>query len=634
MISPLVDAGKMPALAALIEGGVIGNLASLQPMLSPMLWTTIATGRRAHRHGIYGFVEPRPESGGVRPVASTSRQVKAIWNMLTQAGLRTHAIGWLASHPAEPINGVCVSDQFRNLADDPSTPPPAGSVFPERLSGTLAALRVRPEEVAASALLPFVPRAAEIDLACPAARKPLEVLARLLSECATIHAAATWAMEHEPWDFTAVYYDSLDRFGHAFMAFHPPRMEGIDAALFDLYHGVMEGIYRFHDMMLARLLELAGSDAIVILASDHGFYSNHLRPRLPGAAAPLAANPVAWHRPHGVLAMRGPGLLADERVAGASLLDIVPTVLTLFGLPVAGEMEGRPLVQAFREPPAIAWIPSWDRLEGEAGLHPAWLRVDPADSREMLRHLGDLGYVAPPTGGEAAAAAAADEDLAFHRAQSLLHAGEHAAAAASLGTLAAAHPADPRYALGLAQAWLQMGRLAEAREAIETVATQAGDLLPQRDLLLGILLHAEGRPAEAVAALGRAAEAQPGHPRLHQQLGDVHLRSRRWREAESAFRRALEIDPDCAAAWCGLARTSLRLGRPAPAAEQALRALGLQHCYPAAHFALGMALARLGRRGRAAQAFEAGLRMGAQPSWALRYYARLRRWVAAARAEG
>ena len=47
VIHPLLDAGAMPNLQRLIEGGVMGNLASLAPMLSPILWTSIATGKRA-----------------------------------------------------------------------------------------------------------------------------------------------------------------------------------------------------------------------------------------------------------------------------------------------------------------------------------------------------------------------------------------------------------------------------------------------------------------------------------------------------------------------------------------------------------------------------------------------------------
>ena len=47
------------------------------------------------------------------------------------------------------------------------------------------------------------------------------------SDAATIHAVATALMETEPWDFTAVYYDGIDHFSHAFMAYHPPRLPWI-----------------------------------------------------------------------------------------------------------------------------------------------------------------------------------------------------------------------------------------------------------------------------------------------------------------------------------------------------------------------------------------------------------------------
>ena len=91
----------MPNVKGLLEGGVSGNLASIQPMLSPMLWTSIATGKRPHKHGIHGFTEPRPEGDGIRAASSTSRTTKALWNILTQSGLGTHCFNWYASHPAE-----------------------------------------------------------------------------------------------------------------------------------------------------------------------------------------------------------------------------------------------------------------------------------------------------------------------------------------------------------------------------------------------------------------------------------------------------------------------------------------------------------------------------------------------------
>src|ERR1700722_13619278 len=106
MIDPLLQGGQMPALAQLIKGGLRGNIATLQPVLSPMLWTSIATGKRAIKHGISGFVEPLPDGTGIVPVRSTSRKCKAIWNILTQNELKSNIVGWFASSPAEPINGV------------------------------------------------------------------------------------------------------------------------------------------------------------------------------------------------------------------------------------------------------------------------------------------------------------------------------------------------------------------------------------------------------------------------------------------------------------------------------------------------------------------------------------------------
>lgn len=165
VINPLLDRGLMPALNDLVNNGVMGNLATLRPILSPMLWTSIATGKRADKHGIQGFMEPDPQTGGLRPVSSTSRKVKAIWNILTQHGFKTHALGWFASHPAEPINGVSVSDLYPYAVAPPDKawPLPPGAVHPESRRRPFAKLRMHPAEVTEAAILPWIPRAPEID---------------------------------------------------------------------------------------------------------------------------------------------------------------------------------------------------------------------------------------------------------------------------------------------------------------------------------------------------------------------------------------------------------------------------------------------------------------------------------------
>jgi len=157
-INRLVDAGQMPIMKGLIEHGSMGNLTTLHPVLSPMLWTSIATGKRPFKHGIHGFAEP-DANNGARPISNLGRTSKALWNILNQRGLRCNVVGWWPSHPAEPIDGVMVSDMFQKAPKQPGTPWPMKpeTVWPERLAEELAEFRVRPEELTADVLEPFVP---------------------------------------------------------------------------------------------------------------------------------------------------------------------------------------------------------------------------------------------------------------------------------------------------------------------------------------------------------------------------------------------------------------------------------------------------------------------------------------------
>ena len=73
VIHPLMDQGKMPTVQRLVEGGAMANLATLHPVLSPMLWTSIATGKRPFKHGIHGFSEPTPDGQAIQPITNLAR---------------------------------------------------------------------------------------------------------------------------------------------------------------------------------------------------------------------------------------------------------------------------------------------------------------------------------------------------------------------------------------------------------------------------------------------------------------------------------------------------------------------------------------------------------------------------------
>jgi predicted AlkP superfamily phosphohydrolase/phosphomutase/tetratricopeptide (TPR) repeat protein len=627
IINPLLDQGLMPTLENLVNHGVIGNLATLHPVLSPMLWNSIATGMRPDKHGILGFMEPDPQTGRVRPVTSTSRKVKAIWNILTQRGYKTHVVGWFAGHPAEPINGISVSDLFPYAVSPlgKEWPLPPGAVHPESLRETFARLRMHPGEVTEAAILPVIPRAAEIDQEND---KRLESYAKVLSENCSIHNAATWILQSQSWDFMAVYYNAIDHLCHGFMHFHPPRMEGIPEDQFEIYKDVVNGAYRFHDMMLQTLVELAGPETTVILVSDHGFHSDHLRPR---GIPKEPAGPAVQHRNFGVVVIRGSEIKRDERIYGATLLDITPTILTLFGLPVGADMDGRVLVQALEKPPEIHRIPSWEQVTGDCGMHPADLRMDPVAAQAVLQRFVALGYVQSPGEDQAKAVEVAVREQGYNLARVYLDSRRSRDALPLLKELVKRWPDETRFSLSLAQCYLAMRSSGEAKAILEQLISnppraaardsagppkfgseaqeEMSKQRPWADLLMGIIHFEEGNMDAALASLLRAERSDPRLPDLHLRIGDVYLRQNRVDAAEQAFGRALEVDGDSPAAHLGLATLHLRMRHNEQAAEQALHAVGLQHFLPQGHFHLGVALARLGHAERAALAFETSLTM-------------------------
>src|SRR5262245_58970501 len=152
VIRPLMKAGDLPNLRGLVERGWSGVLHSMEPMVSPALWTTIASGHVPAEHGILGFLAPT-QDGGEAPVTSNLRRVETLWTIATRAGRTVNVIGWFVTWPAEPINGIMVSDRvgpqkesdpFLGGADAFTTEHPG--VTPASFLPTAMSLIVHPED--------------------------------------------------------------------------------------------------------------------------------------------------------------------------------------------------------------------------------------------------------------------------------------------------------------------------------------------------------------------------------------------------------------------------------------------------------------------------------------------------------
>ena len=602
IIHPLLDAGVMPAVARLVEHGASGNLTTLEPQLSPMLWTSIATGKMAYHHRVPGFTEVDPRSGKVVPVSAATRQARTLWEMLGERGLRSHVVSWFATHGERDLNGCMVSNMYCHVrgakeGQDPSEwpPSPPGTFWPESLRAELDPVRVSIHDLDPDQILRlFVPEAHLVD---QEKDKRLFGLGQRLSETFSVHEAATHLLaNHADWDFMAVYYRAIDEVCHQFMPYHPPRMDGIPEKDFELYRHVVTGIYRLHDLLLARLMQLAGPDTAVVLISDHGFHSDHLRPKFTPR---VPAGITVWHRPQGVFAAAGPGFAKDKLVYGARLLDVAPTVLHWFGLPVGADMEGRVLEDAFDPKRPVETVPTWERPDAPRRERASF--GEEAD-KALLEQFQDLGYIDEIPDDTSRAAEETNRENDWNIARACLHGQRFDEALPLLEACFHARPARTDYAQALASCQMQLGLLDEA-DATIAVAAETFGRTEQAKLVRASIALQKGDGQAALDALDRVREKSPDEVQLQFLLAQSYFGLRQWRDAEAAALRTLERDPHHARAKLLLARIEMQLGRPAEAASHALDAIGLQFGNPLGHHVLGRSLAAQGLFAEAERAF-------------------------------
>jgi tetratricopeptide (TPR) repeat protein len=452
------------------------------------------------------------------------------------------------------------------------------------------------------------------------------LLARQLAQCASVHNVATLLLQDAgAWDCSMVFFEAIDVVGHHFMQYYPPRMEHVSEADFARFQRVIPGVYELQDAMLARLVELAGPETTVVVLSDHGFHSDHLRPRVQAAVDdPHAAMDATWHRPHGMLVMSGPGIVAGAEVYGAGLLDIAPTVLTLLGVPVGADMDGRVLREGMQGEVEVERVFSWDDLPGEAGVHPAGMQVDPIESREAMRQLEELGYMSPMPEGEREQAAAYGRETKFNLGVVYLTTGRMKEATGVFEELHRSWPDDPRFATNLAQCRLTAGRLAEAAEILGELVRKFPQS-PDAHLLRGAALMAQGKAQEAAAALEVAVSLTPDRPDLLCAMAGAYVQLKRWEEAERFLVRAESLDPQDPMVHYRRSQLELERHRFEEAAEHALTAVQLRHFFPEGHYALGVALTWMKDYEHAIASFKVALSMQAGMLDAHRYIASIYR---------
>jgi len=420
LILPMLEQGKLPHLASLMRRGAYGPMASFRPTLSPVLWTTVATGMPPEAHGIRGFdvpktkVEKRLErlthGGKLRRKLfnNTDRRCRALWNLLSDDGRRVLVVGYHNTYPAEDVRGLMVSNYL--MQDLMSAWMHASGGIDTEMAETLvhpaedlpAVLEVEAE--VRRGLAAALPRFADLDEAAaravvsgsgldPEKNHRLFFLRQAyLFDTFNAEVVRRFRERIDP-DLTMVHFQAIDLACHYDLYFHRPELfrdaalpEGCRAELdaeAPRFRRTVEAFHEYLDEWLGRLLEGLPPETAVMVVSDHGF----------GPVANCHRPGGHEDAPPGIVVLAGPGVRPGARIEGATLYDVFPTLAATLSLPLAANLPGRPMAGAFLpgvcDPGTLPSVASYETSE----RYVPSVAPPAALSEELEKQLRSLGYV-------------------------------------------------------------------------------------------------------------------------------------------------------------------------------------------------------------------------------------------------
>ncbi len=314
------------------------------PTISPKsLWASVATGKLPFRHGVtgrLGYRTPlnRPGErfliipGGVGfkvwglipPVERVATPLPSglslpFWTVFERLGIRSAVIGWPWSQPAGASR--LVTDRYFETA-----PRKESEIVPPQFAATVTALKAVPAEADTQ----------RFNGTGNARQRIVNSLADDLTSVAILRASAP---EFALTVCTLGGLEQAQRAIHIFSNELPPRstVKGM----------VLRAYAEQIDRMLAALARDYPNHTLVVVSP-----SGPVPPELPATPYALLrdfVDPADPSADDGFVLIRGPGVVRSDKPRSATAFDVVPTVLYIAGLPVARDMDGSILSDAFSE---------------------------------------------------------------------------------------------------------------------------------------------------------------------------------------------------------------------------------------------------------------------------------------------
>ncbi len=401
IINPLLKEGLLPNLKYLMDEGSYGVLKTIKPTKSAVIWTSIATGKGMLKHGILDWAYLRKNKILV-PYSRAERKVKAIWNILSEQDLKVGVINWFCTFPPEEVNGYMVSDRFR--IGSIKEVDQYGLTYPNALAKKINWAIKRGErdynEIVKEEKLSDFRKMKPSQFVPPNSGTALRIkrFKIFVLQDKTIEEVSLHLFRSSPTDFFATYLRLIDETSHFAANFLDKSLidrwekenkeggltEQTRALLNKNMSQILKPIYSYLDRVVGKFIKLADKNTTFIVISDHGFefynggYDHYNCPGIP----------------HGIIIMKGPNVKKNYRIKDASIFDITPTVLYLFDLPTAKDMDGKVLFEIFKDKflnkRKSKWIDSYETTKDKFKKEEK--KISPLD-KEALDELKSLGYI-------------------------------------------------------------------------------------------------------------------------------------------------------------------------------------------------------------------------------------------------
>jgi Type I phosphodiesterase / nucleotide pyrophosphatase len=363
IISPAIAEGRLPNLGRIFDGGAVLHLATLRPTQAEPAWSAAMTGKLPTVNGIRASAQHRVRAGdpGIEllpdycfaqalvrfgflleePYSSSSLHARPLWSILSDSALDVGIIGFPLTHPAPQVQGYLVSDEFHRQSDAERALGGGSAVSPASAGASVRDALDEPPSPNPEALLQST---AEGMPGADPRSDPAPVVGDRM------HLQIMRAMQtKQPTQFLAVRFPGLDAVGHYYLRYANPSAFGdVSPTQIRQYGRVLPDYYAFVDGVVGRALESLGADDLLLVISAFG-----MEPLSPGKrvleqlVGDGRISGTHERAPDGFLLAYG-SAVSPGRLARASLVDVAPTILYYFGLPVGRDMDGFARTDLFR----------------------------------------------------------------------------------------------------------------------------------------------------------------------------------------------------------------------------------------------------------------------------------------------